>query len=134
MSFASELKIMDDRFICPYCGGTLQWEKDENAEDVMDGYTPEEGAVVSFFECERCGRKAVFAEPREEAKKGQFAPYWSGDTKMTWLDMKNIVEVADSVASEFQGDLAEFGEKGYYEKVLEKWKQNVRVSRLEVKK
>ena len=60
---------MDDRFICPFCGGTLQWEKDENAEDVMDGYTPEEEAVVSFFECERCGRKAVFAEPREEAKK-----------------------------------------------------------------
>ena len=21
---------MDDRFICPFCGGTLQWEKDEN--------------------------------------------------------------------------------------------------------
>ena len=64
--------------MCPFCGGRLVWDSDENANVIHSEYGEDDTAVVSFYHCSNCGRDYEISEPCEEERNGEFARYWDG--------------------------------------------------------
>ena len=47
--------------------------------------------------------------------------------ELTWQDIRDIVKAADQIVDEDEdGKLITIGEQGYYQMVLDKWKENTR--------
>ena len=69
---------MADTLICPLCGGALQWDSDQNAADVCDGYDENDTAVISYYTCGKCGRSYEICDPPKKERENEYKDYWNG--------------------------------------------------------
>lgn len=61
----------------PICGGTLIWGGDDDADAISDLYDADDGAVVSNYTCQRCGRFIEIIDPPKESREGVYKEYWN---------------------------------------------------------
>ena len=62
---------------CPFCGGDISHDGDQPANELFDGYSEDDEAIVSFYRCKKCGRDIEVTEPTESERNGDYAEYWN---------------------------------------------------------
>lgn len=62
---------------CIFCDGDLRWESDANADEVYDNYEGDDGAVIGYYTCTKCGRSYEIVDPPKEERDGEYKEYWN---------------------------------------------------------
>ena len=61
---------------CIFCGGELIWNSDTNLEEICSEAQEDDGGVVSFYTCSKCGRSYEICEPIKEERETTYKDYW----------------------------------------------------------
>lgn len=66
----------DGKLKCLLCDGELVWDSDANLEDVSSEAFENDGGVVSYYTCSKCGRSYEISDPVKIERETTYREYW----------------------------------------------------------